>query len=117
MVTLFYLKLMNTAIGRSGILELQNWVTRLIVTDNLIFGSEFANFRSTEKISVNFNLKGKIKKMSVITKSKLLTYQLVKITVIFFMLLFLMNPLLFGISLKVCCNFFLDFRFLVTKSV
>ena len=55
--------------------------------------------------------------MSVITKSKLLTYQLVKITVIFFMLLFLMNPLLFGISLKVCCNFFLDFRFLVTKSV
>ena len=50
---------------------------------NLIFVSEFTNFRSTEKISVNFNLKGKIKKTSVITKAKLLIYQLVEMTVIF----------------------------------
>ena len=56
--------------------------------------------------------------MSVINKGKLLIYQLVKIAVIFFILLFLMiYALLFGISLKVCRNFFLEFRFLVTKSV
>ena len=112
---------MSTATGRSGILELRNRVTnrvtRLIVMHNLIFVSEFTSFRSTEKISVNFNLKGKIKKTSIITKGKLLIYQLINITVSFFILLFLMiYPLLFGISLKVYCNL-LDFRFLVTKSV
>ena len=56
--------------------------------------------------------------MSVITKDKLLIYQLVKIIEVLFILLFLMiYSLLFGISLKVFCIFFLDLRFSVTKSV
>ena len=48
--TLFYLKLMDMDIGRFRILELRNrvtnWVTRLIVMCDLIFISEFANFRA-----------------------------------------------------------------------
>ena len=74
LATLFYLKLMNTTLGRFGILELQNWVTnratRLIVMHNLIFLSEFTNLKSTEKFSVNVKLKGNIKKASVITKGQ-----------------------------------------------
>ena len=71
-----------------------------------------------KKFSVNFNLKGKTKKTTV--KAKVLIYQLVKIIASFLniILLFLMiYELLFGISLKVYCNFFVDFRFLATKSV
>ena len=46
--------------------------------------------------------------MSVITKDKLLIYQLLKIIEVLFILLFLMiYSLLFGISLKVFCIFFL----------
>ena len=106
MVTFFYLKLTNTTIERFGILELRNRVTnrvtRSIVMHDLIFVSGFTNFRSTEKFSVNFKLKGKINKRSVITKSILLVYQPIKIIVGFFILLFLMiYQLLFGISLKV----------------
>ena len=101
-MTFFYLKLTNTTTERFGILELRNRVTRSIVMHDLIFVSGFTNFRSTEKFSVNFKLKGKINKRSVITKSILLVYQLVKIIVGFFILLFLMiYQLLFGISLKV----------------
>ena len=87
MDTWFYLKLMNATIGRFGILDLRNRVTnrvtRLIVMHNLIFVSEFTNFRSTEKFSFSFELKWKIKKMTVITKDKLLIYQLVKIIVFY----------------------------------
>ena len=106
MVTFFYLKLTNTTIERFGILELRNRVTnrvtRSIVMHDLIFVSGFTNFKSTEKFSVNFKLKGKINKRSVITKSISLVYQPVKIIVGFFILLFLMiYQLLFGISLKV----------------
>ena len=85
---------------------------------NLIIFSEFTNFRSTAKISINFKLKGKIKKASVIAKVKLLIYQLVKIIVSFFILLFsIIYQLVFGISLRIYFNFFVDFRCLVTKSV
>ena len=54
---------------------------------NLIFASEFTNFRSTEKFSFSFELKWKIKKMTVITKGKLLIYQLVKI-IVFYIIVF-----------------------------
>ena len=74
LATLFYLKLMNTTLGRFGILELQNWVTsratRLIVMHNLIFLSQFTNLKSTEKFSIYVKLKGNIKKASVITKGQ-----------------------------------------------
>ena len=52
---------------------------------NLIFVSKFTNFRSTEKFSFSFELKWKIKKTTVITKGKLLIYQLVKIIVFYIM--------------------------------
>ena len=85
---------------------------------NLIIFSEFTNFRSTAKFSINFKFKGKIKKASVIAKVKLLIYQLVKIIVSFFILLFsIIYLLVFGISLRIYFNFFVDFRCLVTKSV
>ena len=54
---------------------------------NLIFVSEFTNFRSTVKFSFSFELKWKIKKMTVITKGKLLIYQLVKI-IVFYIIVF-----------------------------
>ena len=91
MDTWFYLKLMNMTVGRFGILDLRNRVTnrvtRLIVMHNLIFVSEFTNFRSTEKFSFSFELKWKIKKTTVITKGKLLIYQLVKI-IVFYIIVF-----------------------------
>ena len=49
-------------------------------------------FRSTEKFSVNFKLKGKSKRTSVITKAKVLIYQPVKIMLSIFSI-FVFNDL------------------------
>ena len=98
------------------------WINHLVVPimttkcSTLVNNSDYCAVKSFQKVrqqdtkrfSVNFKLKGKIKKMSVITKDKLLIYQLVKIIEVIFILLFLMiYSLLFGISLKVFCIFFL----------
>ena len=56
--------------------------------------------------------------MSVLTKAKVLIYQLVKNhSKLLILLVLVIYQLVFGTSLTIYCNFFLDFRFLVTRSV